>query len=93
MGQACAPAANAACSPTPPLPSFLVACLTLGPPCVRLNVQIAAEMPVTAGASDARTMAAAAAAAAVVREAAAAVVAEHLEGQSGAHKQHVNAMP
>ncbi len=37
----------------------------------------------TAGASDARTMAAAAAAAAVVREAAAAAVAEHLEGESG----------
>ncbi|PRW58330.1 LETM1 and EF-hand domain-containing mitochondrial [Chlorella sorokiniana] len=47
---------------------------------------IAAELPVTAGASDARTMAAAAAAAAVVREAAAAVVAEHLEGQSEEEK-------
>ena len=50
--------------------------------------QIAAEMPVTAGASDARSMAAAAAAAAVVREAAAAVVAEHLEGQSGAPQMY-----
>lgn len=50
------------------------------------GLQVAAEMPVTAGASDARTMAAAAAAAAVVREAAAAAVAEHLEGESGALK-------
>lgn len=48
------------------------------------GLQVAAELPVTAGASDARTMAAAAAAAAVVREAAAAAVAEHLEGESGA---------
>lgn len=46
-------------------------------------LQVAAELPVTAGAPDARTMAAAAAAAAVVREAAAAAVAEHLEGESG----------
>lgn len=45
--------------------------------------QVAAEMPTTAGSTDARSMAAAAAAAAVVREAAASVVAEHLEGQSG----------
>ena len=37
----------------------------------------------TAGAPDARSMAAAAAAAAVVREAAAAAVFDHLEGESG----------
>ncbi|KAL4423518.1 hypothetical protein ABPG77_003651 [Micractinium sp. CCAP 211/92] len=48
---------------------------------------VAAELPVTAGASDARTMAAAAAAAAVVREAAAAAVAEHLEGESAEERE------
>ncbi len=49
----------------------------------RPALQVAAELPVTAGAPDARSMAAAAAAAAVVREAAAAAVMEHLEGESG----------
>lgn len=61
------------------LQSGLHACMPHPP----RSPQVIAEMPVTVGATDARSMAAAAAAAAVVREAAASVISEHLEGESG----------
>ncbi|KAL4859684.1 Mitochondrial proton/calcium exchanger protein [Chlorella vulgaris] len=54
---------------------------------IREEELVEPEMPMGAGSSDARGIAAAAAAAAVVREAAASVVFDHLEGESAEEKE------